>query len=102
MREFFRHCPECGRRFHIKLVSKKLVNEKMVSIPTKQIISSQYRYPGGRYSGGGIISGPPTVVIEGKPVIVDVEDFQYLYKCSHCGHEWAEKRTEEHKEGRSQ
>ncbi len=24
--EFFRHCPGCGRRFHIKLESKKMVH----------------------------------------------------------------------------
>jgi len=29
--EFFRHCPGCGRRFHIKLESKKLVDLERTS-----------------------------------------------------------------------
>ncbi len=95
--EFFRHCPACGRRFHIKLESKKLVNVERGSIPTRQVISGQYRYPMSRW--GTTISGPPTVVLEGEPIIIDVEEFQYLYKCGHCGHEWSEKHVEEHKEG---
>jgi len=40
-----------------------------------------------------------TTVYKGPPTIVDVEEFQYNYKCKHCGHEWSEKRIEEHKEG---
>jgi len=31
--EFFRHCPGCGRRFHIKLETKKLVTEHRESMP---------------------------------------------------------------------
>ena len=37
-------------------------------------------------------------VEEGPPIILDVEDFQYTYKCGHCGHEWTEHRTKEEKE----
>jgi DNA-directed RNA polymerase subunit RPC12/RpoP len=90
--EFFRHCPGCGRRFHIKLVNKKLVSVERGSIPTRRVVS-QYRY--GR---GGIVPGPPAVVLEGEPVIIDIEEFQYVYKCGHCGHEWSEKHVEEHRE----
>jgi hypothetical protein len=35
---------------------------------------------------------------EAKPVIIDVEEFRYAYKCKHCGHEWSEKHLEEHRE----
>ncbi len=36
-------------------------------------------------------TGPaPTVLSNEVPSIVDVEDFQYTYKCKHCGHEWSE------------
>lgn len=28
----------------------------------------------------------PTIVGEGEPIIVEVEDFQYTYRCKHCGH----------------
>ena len=31
---------------------------------------------------------------ETEPAVVDVEEFQYAYKCKHCGHEWVEKHEE--------
>jgi hypothetical protein len=38
------------------------------------------------------------MVQEGRPIIADIEEFQYTYKCKHCGHEWSEKHVEEHRE----
>ncbi len=90
--EFFRHCPGCGRRFHIKLVDKKLVELERVSVRRKE--------PTG-FSGGysGATAAPAVFLVqEGKPVMIDVEEFQYAYRCGHCGHEWSEKHVEEHKE----
>ena len=29
-------------------------------------------------------------VFADAPIIVDVEDFDYSYKCKHCGHQWDE------------
>jgi hypothetical protein len=84
--EFFRHCPGCGRRFHIKLVSRKLVDVERELIPTEEVVTGSY---------GRLGSGPPIVMVEGKPIIVRAEEFEYAYKCDHCGHEWAEKRFEE-------
>jgi len=88
--EFFRHCPGCGRRFHIRLVSEKLVDERQVtgqvkeSVPTTIAASSTYRYGG--------VPMPPVTVEEDVPVTIDVEDFQYTYRCKHCGHVWSEIR----------
>jgi DNA-directed RNA polymerase subunit M/transcription elongation factor TFIIS len=95
--EFFRFCPECGRRFHIKLVSKKRLRLDRVSIRTTRA----YKMGGGGISAGiskTSIPPEPTVVVEGPPMIIDVEEFQYVYKCKHCGHEWSEKRIKKHKE----
>jgi hypothetical protein len=36
-------------------------------------------------------------VTEGRPIILDVEEFQFTYKCGHCGHEWSEEKTKEHR-----
>jgi DNA-directed RNA polymerase subunit RPC12/RpoP len=87
--EFFRHCPGCGRRFHIKLVDKKMINLDRQSTPgnTGPVGISQFR-------------GFPVLVVQEsiRPIIVDVEEFQYSYKCSHCGHEWSEKHFEEQRE----
>ncbi len=93
--EFFRNCPQCGRRFHIKLETKKMATSHTESIRTS--VPSAIAV---RSAGRGV--GPSFTAIavqEGKPIIIDVEEFQYAYKCKHCGHEWSEKHVEEHKVG---
>jgi hypothetical protein len=87
--EIFRHFPECGRRFHIKLESKKLVN-----LERKTVAESS----GPRRNISQFQGSPVLLVQEGRPIIADTEEFQYMYKCNHCGHEWIEKRFEEHME----
>ena len=81
---FFRRCPNCGKRFEIRLVSKELVDSE--SIKESRPIS-------GDYFGG--YPGSYVELSETEPVYVDVEDFQYSYKCKHCGHQWAEIKEEE-------
>jgi len=84
---FFRHCPSCGRRFEIRLESKKLSKEERKTArltPSRSIEWSE-------------LIEPLTVRV-GKPITVDVESFQYSYKCKHCGHEWSEVREEKHTE----
>ncbi len=67
--EFFRHCPACGRRF---------LRPRTTITP---------------------FQAPSVLLVqEGGPILADIEEFQYTYKCNHCGHEWAEKHIEEHKE----
>ncbi len=87
--EFFRHCPGCGRRFHIKLEMKKMVGEHHESAPGWLQADSVLRR--------GSIS--PLLLHEGAPIMFDVEEFQYIYKCGHCGHEWSERHVEGHREG---
>lgn len=89
VREFFRICPACGRRFQIRLVSKKLVDEKKDLEEIKQARMSQ--------SALSPIPMIPVVVEESIPVTIDVEDFQFTYKCKHCGHVWSELHVEESK-----
>jgi transcription elongation factor Elf1 len=74
---FFRHCPSCGRRFEIRLVSKKLVEEEKDFVdPSSTVL--------------------PTVLTDGMPAIVDTKEFQYAYRCKHCGHEWSEFHVKHH------
>lgn len=87
--EFFRHCPGCGRRFHIKLETKKLVTSHEESIRRFDPVAEAVRPH----------AVAPVTMIEGKPLLLDIEEFQYVYKCGHCGHEWSEKHLEEHKVG---
>jgi uncharacterized Zn finger protein len=49
--------------------------------------SSSFRYGG--------IPMPPVVVEEDVPVTVDIKEFQYTYKCKHCGHVWSETHEKE-------
>jgi predicted RNA-binding Zn-ribbon protein involved in translation (DUF1610 family) len=84
---FFRYCPSCGRRFHIRLVGKKLVgverNQKNVEEGAPLVPRASLAY--GRSS--------PLVLEQDVPVTVDIKKFQYSYKCKHCGHAWSEMRT---------
>jgi hypothetical protein len=96
--EFFRHCPGCGRRFHIELESKELVSEHRESIPGRKVPRAVVVRSTGRGAGASLAS-TPIAVQEGKPIIVGVEEFQYAYKCKHCGHEWSETRLKSRREG---
>jgi DNA-directed RNA polymerase subunit RPC12/RpoP len=91
VKTFFRYCPSCGRRFHIKLVSKKLVDSHRDTYEQK-------RYVGRPNVSGGVMSNS-RILEENVLVSVDVEDLQYSYKCSHCGHRWTEERVEKHRVG---
>ena len=98
--EFFRHCPGCGRRFHIKLVSKKLVDVQTESLQLPRI--ARPFGEGSRLGSPDLLrSVLPVSVEEGRPILIDVEDFQYKYKCKHCGHEWSEEHIERHREGQT-
>ena len=73
---FFRHCPSCGRRFEIRLVGKKLVDEK-------QVRQTQFYHSNVPYYNE---------LTETMPLTIDIKEFQYAYKCRHCGHQWVEIR----------
>ena len=87
VRTFFRFCPACGKRFHIRLLGKKLVDKReektavKVSIPSTTSLSGMQAYN-------------PILVEQDMPVTIASEDFQYSYKCKHCGHVWSESRSE--------
>ena len=87
VRTFFRFCPACGKRFHIRLVGKKLVGDR-----EERSVVTEEMAPMAEY---GLMSSP-LLVEENVPITVDVEDFQYTYKCKHCGHVWTEMHEEEH------
>ncbi len=87
VKTFFRHCPNCGRRFEIRLVSKQVVTEENESVSAGGTPSSaSYGVP----SGGGQSTGFVDLHMGSEPVMVDVKEFKYAYHCSHCGHTWTE------------
>ncbi len=80
----FRQCPNCGKRFEIRLVGKKLLDSK--SIREERPVNRDYF---GGYAGSILEVG------QTEPTIVEVEKFQYAYRCKHCGHQWVEIKQEE-------
>ncbi|MGP8124446.1 MAG: hypothetical protein ACLQEQ_01045 [Nitrososphaerales archaeon] len=106
---FFRHCPSCGRRFEVRLESKKEIREddemgdsphgavaNESAIGRRTIQRAAYFGPRGQ---GGMMHA---VMEENVPMLVDDKEFQYAYKCKHCGHEWSEfheRKTEQREEG---
>jgi DNA-directed RNA polymerase subunit RPC12/RpoP len=91
---FFRFCPSCGRRFHIKLVSKKLVDMSKETTQMKQVQMVPRAPFGSMSSSMGGVAFNPVIVQQDVPVEIDRETFQYQYKCKQCGHEWTENRIE--------
>ena len=93
IRTFMRSCPACGHRFHITLVNKKKVqDQRLRDDETNETGVSMTE--GATAAPGGLWM--PVVVEEGRPIEVEVEDFNYTYRCKHCGHEWKERHSEEH------
>ena len=80
----FRRCPNCGRRFEIRLVGKELIDSETIK-ETRPIEADYFSGSPGSYLELG----------ETEPVYVDVEKFQYSYKCKHCGHQWVEIKEKE-------
>ena len=86
--EFFTRCLQCGRRFHVKLVDKKLTRFDRKTEKDEQPHTTIKK---------GMGLGMPTEMVQGEtgPVTVEVATFQYMYRCSSCGHEWKEKKIKE-------
>ena len=95
LQSFFRFCPSCGRRFHIRLVSKKLVDMTKETITMKEVQMAPRAPLGPMSTSMGTGAFSPVIVEQDVPVEVDRETFEYQYKCKHCGHQWAENRTEQ-------
>lgn len=96
IRTFFRHCPACGHRFEIHLVGKKLedenVTEAKLTPPTLSLgglAIAPDTYTAGQPGGFKMLEESI------QPTIIDAEDFDYTYKCGHCGHVWHELRPVE-------
>lgn len=87
-RTIFRHCPQCGRRFEIRLVGRELAGERQ---ETEDVPHATMQGVAGMGGLGAV------VVRDDVPISIDVRDFRYTYRCKHCGHTWAEFRTSEKK-----
>jgi ribosomal protein L37AE/L43A len=87
MKEFLRRCPSCGKRFVVRLESKKVVD---VQKDSERIIHNVVTSPYGLY--GGRVT-PPVIATTVEEVPIEREEFDLTYQCKHCKHEWTETVT---------
>ena len=99
VRAFFRYCPSCGRRFHIKLVGKALIELDRQSVERKTVVSGANALTGVSRSSSSFGAPQAPVLTVSTAMIIDIEKFSYSYRCGHCGHAWSETRTEQVREG---
>jgi predicted RNA-binding Zn-ribbon protein involved in translation (DUF1610 family) len=83
VREFLRMCPACGRRFMVRLQSKKLVD---VEHDTERVAHDVVVIARGGRDARMIPAG---VTYEEVPI--EREEFDVTFECHHCHHTWTEK-----------
>ena len=83
VRAFFRHCPNCGRRFEIRIVRKKMQKDDTYGseIPRSDTATMETK-----------ALMPLLLGESSEPVTVEEKEFSYSYVCKHCGHRWTETR----------
>ncbi len=92
IRAFFRHCPSCGRRFEIRLLSKG-----PVALETETVAADAGEDRVGASTPPRVMDtqSPPSYHLlshDSSPLTVLEEEFLYSYMCKHCGHTWSEER----------
>jgi hypothetical protein len=89
MKELLRKCPSCGRRFVLKIDSKKLVD---VQHSTERLIRDFSTYPFSRQQSGAVQGWVDVKTTEDVPI--ELDEYEVTYDCRHCHHTWTEKLTE--------
>jgi DNA-directed RNA polymerase subunit M/transcription elongation factor TFIIS len=81
VKTFFRHCPQCGRRFEIRVTKKQPPTDDSYNseIPRSDIETIQAK-----------AIEPLILEDANQPLIVEDEELSYTYRCRHCGHQWTE------------
>ena len=86
---FFRHCPSCGRRFELRLVSRVEISDEEENLTAKESAIAQSE----RKETVQMLD-PETPITLSIPEIQEIKEFRYSYQCKHCGHEWSEKAVQ--------
>ena len=85
IKRFFRHCPSCGRRFEIRLVSKQVVPTE-----SEEWKTAHYAVAGAEWKESVVALDPEGPVAAEVPEFQETQKVRYGYRCKHCGHEWSE------------
>jgi len=89
VKTFFRHCPSCGHRFELRLVSREEIAEEGESLKAKERTISQSQ----RKETIQTLD-PETPVSLSIPGLEEIKELKYNYRCKHCGHEWSERAVQ--------
>lgn len=80
---FLRKCPSCGRRFGVKLLGKKLVDEQSeTETEGMNITVAPHPIQGGQVSS--------TMNLDER-ITYTTDRFELSLRCSKCGHAWTER-----------
>jgi len=85
IKRFFRHCPSCGHRFEIALVSKK--EDVAENEPWK---SKEYALSPGMRKESVLSLDPESPLRVEAPELEEIQEVWYNYRCKRCGHQWSE------------
>ncbi|HUI85676.1 MAG TPA: hypothetical protein VLY21_00780 [Nitrososphaerales archaeon] len=80
VKEFFRRCPACGKRFSVRLEKKVLTKDE------HGVEETAYDVVLGWSATSQVLPAPVTH----QEIPVERETFDLTYECVHCHHEWTE------------
>ncbi len=81
----FKKCPSCGKRFGVSSEGKKLMDTQMETEETTSAVLVR--------TGSGRNAGTGNPVTSSVKVTIERMNYETSYRCSKCGHAWAENST---------
>jgi hypothetical protein len=88
VRTLFRHCPSCGHRFRIRLVSKSGIGDEGVNNPSDYATDWEW------WNENDVQLHTEHITdVNAFIPVVEVKAIEYNYVCKRCGHKWSEKAT---------
>jgi len=90
IKAFLRFCPSCGQRFHVRLVGEELVGTDVGKATVEQPAAPAAPAAPGRQAGRTVAEA-----FGSAQLMVEEDEYQFSYKCKHCGHEWSERHVKE-------
>ena len=92
-----RTCPSCGARFHVKFVNEKLLSS---SGKTESVSKDGMMFNVGASAGiwgypRGKVWSPPMGAQEKETFTTLRKEFEDVFRCGRCGHQWSEKHLTE-------
>lgn len=89
--EFLKRCPNCGKRFVVKVDREVLVDKEEDTVKMIHDLGMPRTT-----MGGGALMPVAAVTIE---IPIERDTFEVTYECKHCHHQWKETLVVVKKEG---